>query len=349
MSHAQQFPHRGGPAQAAALEFAATLLPAWGFPRDTDIALADVQGVNNQTFLVRYRQQRYVLRVTGFLTVADVRAEHRILRRLRQGDLPFRVPEPVAARDGRTVVETSSGPATLCHWLPGVRPGVGSEMAFERLGRAVALADAALAEVPLGTALRDWRTDPRWVRPGDPSAEVVVDGLRSAGMSAEHGELLEAAARRAGGWWPDPDGLPAQVIHADLTPANLLADPDTGEVTGLLDFELSGAGFRVQDVMAALYHSTALSAPEWPRRTAAFLHGCASVSRFEPAEVAALPELLIAQSLGSVLWRAVRWREGHAQFGDVIARVDKLEANTRWLAANEDAFVSVAAAANTRS
>jgi homoserine kinase type II len=134
MSQAQQFPHQGSSARAGALEFAATLLPAWGFRRDTDIALADARGVNNQTFLVRHRRQRYVLRVTGFLSFAEVRAEHRILRRLRQGDLPFRVPEPVAAPNGQTVIETPAGPATLCRWLPGVRPGVGSEMAPPRPG-----------------------------------------------------------------------------------------------------------------------------------------------------------------------------------------------------------------------
>jgi hypothetical protein len=47
------------------------------------------QGTNNRTFLVRHRQQRYVLRVSGFLSVAEVRAEHRILRRLRQGRAAF--------------------------------------------------------------------------------------------------------------------------------------------------------------------------------------------------------------------------------------------------------------------
>jgi homoserine kinase type II len=348
MSQSRRMFAGGGPARAAGLEFAATLLPLWGFPRDTDITPADVQGVNNQTFLVRHRQRRYVLRVTGFLSVAEVRAEHRITRRLRHGDLPFQVPEPVAALNGQTVIETPAGPATLCRWLPGVSPGTDGGMAFERLGRAVGVVDAALAEVSMGDALRDWRTDPRWVRPDDPPADVLFDELRSAGISAEQIEVLTAAARRAGRWWPDADGLPAQVIHGDITPANLLADPDTGEVTGLLDFELAGAGFRVQDVLAALYHSTALSAPDWPRRTAAFLRGCATVSRLEPAEVAALPELLIAQSLGSVLWRAVRWRAGLAHLGDVTARVDRLEASTRWLAANEDKFLSVAAAANAR-
>jgi len=59
--------------------------------------------------------------------------------------------------------------------------------------------------------------------------------------------------------------------------------------------------------------------------------------------------LLIAQSLGSVLWRAVRWRAGLARFGDVIARVERLEANTRWLGANEGTFVFVATAVNAAS
>ena len=349
MSQAQHSPHQGGSAHAAELEFAAALLPLWGLRGSTQIALLDRQGVNNQTFLVRQQLERYVLRVSTFLTVAEVSAEHRILGQLRRSDLPFLVPEPVAGPDGRTVIETSAGPATLCRWLPGVRPGVGTEMAFQRLGRAVGLVDAALADVPLAVAIRDWRSDPRWVRPQDPHADVLADELRSAGMGAGQAGLVTAAARRAGRWWPRTDGLPAQVIHGDLTPANLLADPGTGEVIGLLDFELAGAGFRVQDVMAALYHSTALTTPDWPRRTAAFLRGCSSVTRLQPAEIAALPELLIAQSLGSVLWRAVRWREGLVPFGDVIARVERLEANTRWLAENEGRFLFVATAASAGS
>jgi len=121
MPQSRRSPQEGGPALAG-LEFAAALLPLWGFPPDADIALAGEQGTNNRTFLVRHGQQRYVLRVSGFLSVAEVRAEHRILRWLRQGGLPFQVPEPVAAPGGRTVVETPAGPAAVCRWLPGVRP-----------------------------------------------------------------------------------------------------------------------------------------------------------------------------------------------------------------------------------
>jgi homoserine kinase type II len=331
------------------LNFAAALLPLWGVPPGSGIAPAGEQGTNNQTFLVSYGQQRYVLRVSGFLSAEDVRAEHRILRRLRQGRLPFQVPEPVAAPGGRTVIETAAGPASLCRWLPGVHPGMDGEAAFERLGRTAGHLSAALADVPLADALRDWRTDPRWIRPDDPPVTAVCGELRSAGMSAGQAELLDAAASRVGRWWPQARDLPAQVIHGDLAPSNVLTQPGTGEVTGLLDFELAGAGFRVQDIMAALYNSTALSVPDWPRRTAAFLRGCASVRRLEAAEAAALPELLLVRSVGSALWRAARWRAGLGNFSEVTDHVSRLEETTRWLAANESAFLSVATAANTGS
>jgi len=303
MSQSRRSVQGGGPAPAD-LEFAAALLPLWGFPPDAYLAPADEQGTNNRTFLVRYREQRYVLRISGFLSVAEVCAEHGILRRLRQSGLPFQVPEPVAASNGRTVIATTAGPAAVCRWLPGVHPGMDGEAAFERFGRAGGLLGAALADVALGDALRDWRTDPRCVQPGDPPVDALCGELRSAGMSAEQAEVLGAAARRAGRWWPSTDGLPPQVIHGDLAPSNVLVDSDTGEVAGLLDFELAGVGFRVQDILAALYNSAALRAPDWPDRTAAFLRGCATVRRLEPAEVAALPELLNARSLGAVLWRA---------------------------------------------
>jgi Ser/Thr protein kinase RdoA (MazF antagonist) len=100
-------------------------------------------------------------------------------------------------------------------------------------------------------------------------------------------------------------------------PSNVLADTDTGEVTGFLDFELAGAGFRVQDILAALYNSTALGAQDWPRRMAA----CASVCRPESAEVTALPELLIVRSLGSVLWRAARWHAGRGHSTGLSGRL----------------------------
>jgi Ser/Thr protein kinase RdoA (MazF antagonist) len=119
-------------------------------------------------------------------------------------------------------------------------------------------------------------------------------------------------------------------------------------VAGLLDFELAGAGFRVQDILAALYNSTALGAPDWPRRTAAFLRGCASVRRLEPPRwrAARAAHRPVAR-LRPVVGRQVARRAWALRLG--TAHVGRLEATTRWLAANGDTFLSVAAAANVGS
>lgn len=326
------------------LEGARALLPRWGLSLDTDISPARAPGTNNRTFLVRHRRQRYVLQISQFVSTAEVRAEHRILQCLRRGHLPIQVPDPVTACDGQTVIETAAGAATVCRWLPGVTPTMDGPAAFGRYGQAAGLLSAALAAVPLDTAVRDWRTDPLWIWPDGLPVGVLCGELRTAGMSAAQVNLIEAAASRAGRWWPAAAGLPVQVIHGDLAPSNMLASRETGEVTGLLDFEFAGAGFRVQDLLAALYNSPALDEPDWPRGTAAVVRGWVSVRHLEAAEVAALPELLIARSLGSVLWRAAKWRAGLAAFSEVTGRARRLE-TIMHVTASGGAFAPVVAAA----
>ena len=70
----------------AELELLAGLASSWGFPADTRIARAE-RGTNNQTFMLRGGDQRFVLRVSQTLSAAQVRAEHGILRRLRLAGL----------------------------------------------------------------------------------------------------------------------------------------------------------------------------------------------------------------------------------------------------------------------
>jgi homoserine kinase type II len=116
---------------------------------------------------------------------------------------------------------------------------------------------------------------------------------------------LKSAARRVAAWWPGADSeLPVQVVHGDPAASNTLVDERTGEVTALLDFEIAGADFRVQDLVAGLLQSGALEGPRWQRRTAALVRGNFSARRLSHAEVRALPELLLCRSVGSVLWRA---------------------------------------------
>jgi homoserine kinase type II len=328
----------------------AELLPAWGLSAGAGAEIARAgQGSNNQTFLVAQGGRRFVLRISQNLSVAQVQAEQRLLGWLRRANLPFAVPEPVATTSGLTVIETPAGPGTLCRWLPGVRPDLGREPALERFGRAVGMLGEAMQRVPLADAPWDWRGDAFPIRVDGAAGEALWRELRAAGVSGEQAALLEAASRRVAQWWAGAVGtLPVQVVHGDLAASNALADPGpnpgAGQVTALLDFEIAGADFRVQDFLVALHQSGALDAAQWQRRTAAFLRGHASVRQLTGAEVRALPELLLSRSLGEVLWRAGRWRRGQAQIAEVIDRIYRLETTLRWLAASGEDLVSLVGA-----
>ena len=196
--------------------------------------------------------------------------------------------------------------------------------------------------------MRDWRTDPRWVRPDDPPVDVLCGELRSAGISAEQAELLDAAADRAGRWWPGADSLPAQVIHGDLAPSNVLADPDTGLVTGLLDFELAvpASGYRTSWPRCTTPRRSPCRIGHVTRRLSARLRLGQSpgARRGSGAARTAHRSLARLRTLANLQWRA-----GIGNIGEVIGHVGRLEATTRWLAANGDAFLSVAATANAGS
>ena len=331
------------PQPAPLPQFLPHLLAAWqlGTDADTDISRPE-HGTNNQTFLVARAGQRFVLRISENLILAQVQAEQRLLRRLGRAGLPFAVPEPLAATDGKTVIETPAGPATLSRWLPGVLPDFGSEAALERFGRAVGVLGQALQQVPPADAPQDWLSSPLPVPVDGPDGEGLWRELRAAGVSGEQAALLARLAAGFTQWWAGAVGtLPVQVVHGDLAASNVLADPETGRVSALLDFEIAGAYLRVQDFMVALYQSGALEGPAWPGRSAAFARGHASVRALTAAEVETLPELLVSRLVGSVLWRAARWRRGQARLVEVVDRIDRLETTMRWLAVHGEELVAL--------
>jgi homoserine kinase type II len=134
-------------------------------------------------------------------------------------------------------------------------------------------------------------------------------------------------------------------VHGDLGASNMLVDERTGEMTGVLDFELAGPEARVQDLLAGLLLSGALAGPGWARRTAALVRGDAAVLRLGQAEIMAVPDLLVSRCVGSVFWRAGRWRRGQSALSDVAGRVAVLEATETWLTVHRGRLLSVLAAA----
>jgi homoserine kinase type II len=308
----------------------AWLLAYWGIPPWARLTAA--HGTNNQTFVVRAGSARWVLRISQNLTQAQVRAELRLLARLRQAGLPFAVPEPVPALTGDFVVETAAGPATVTKWLPGVRPDLSNEQSLERFGRAIGQLSVALGRIPRQDAPHDWLTSPH-VHPEVPDVAELCRELGAAGISSVLTRLLMGFEQ--GTWLTGAGaGLPVQVVHGDVAASNMLADERTGEVTAMLDFEIAGADLRVQDLVVGLKHSGALDSPKWQGRAGALARGYCAAQQLIEAEAAAVPDLLLARAMGTVVWRAGRWRRGQASLDDVTARLHELAAADKWLAAH---------------
>jgi Ser/Thr protein kinase RdoA (MazF antagonist) len=322
----------------------AELLARWGIPAGAAVAPTE-HGTNNRTLQVTAGDRRWFLRISQNLTPAQVQAEHRLLARLARAGLPFAVPAPMPLPDGSTVAVTSGGPATLCEQIPGVRPDLSQEPALERFGRAVAQLRDALAAVPPQDAPYDWQTAPL---PTAPDVAALARDLTAAGLDAARAAVLRDGADRAATAWEGIAGrLPSQVVHADLAAVNVLVTPDTGAVTGILDFETAGYWIRAMELAVALTASGAAKGPGWPRRAAAVARGGTWGNRLTAAELGALPDLILTSGVGSMLWLADQWHHGQSTLPEVASRLDLLAGILRWQTAEGGELVHIVADAGT--
>jgi homoserine kinase type II len=315
----------------------AELLAHWGIGPGAELAPA-ARGSNNRTVLVWQGGRHWVLRISQNLSAGQVLAEHRLLARLRGRNLPFAVPEPIPTIAGDMVIETADGPATLCRRIAGVRPDPRSETVLERVGAGLGALSAAMSDLPPGDAPQDWQGGPLAALPLGVGADELIAELAAAGISAQQAQLLTVSVGRADASWHQCAArhLPIQIVHGDVGPSNVLVDEDSGELTGLLDFEIAGPDCRVQDLVATLMLFGALEGRDWPARAAAFIRGVVSGLHLDPAEIDAVPELLVCRAVGSALWRAGRWRRGLADLDDVAERLRVLAATVAFVAAAGD-------------
>lgn len=299
-------------------------LSAWGLPAPEHVRRPE-RGTNNLVWLI---DESYVLRVYLNLDVARIEAELRLLTALRaRGGLPFAVPEPIADLTGRTV-PTHDGPAVLFPYLAG-RPGDRTNLSdIELAGEALGQLDIALAELPDKLAPVDWRVCLDGVHPAVPSvADLCVeldallpnhDGVRC---------LREGAATVDADYLRLVGELPAQITHGDLATSNILIAAD-GQVSGVLDFEVTGVDIRVNDIVAGLAMAVDWGTGRQEAQRAAFERGYQHVIELESAELAAIPLLLHRRTLGSLIWRAGRWRLGLSDLDDVRDRLNVLAYST---------------------
>lgn len=80
----------------------------------------------------------------------------------------------------------------------------------------------------------------------------------AAAAAPELGERIDALARRIGAAMRRADRGPVVAVHGDFYEANLLVDG--GRVSGLLDLDAAGSGYRVDDLACFLGHLAMLPA-----------------------------------------------------------------------------------------
>jgi aminoglycoside phosphotransferase (APT) family kinase protein len=207
-------------------------------------------GYSGETFLVTGAGEQAVLRLYA-KQPERAAVDQALLERLR-GLLP--VPRVLEAM----TVSAGAGrpPFLLLEALPGDRldvvlpaadeplrrrlaeavTGVLVLLATERMPRAGLFVDAGLEPVPFPAGSAD--------QVGFLEAHLGAPWF--AGLTDDERAGLRAVARRAAGLAARTSRI--ALVHADFNPKNLLVDPATGGVTGVLDWEFAYAGAPLADV-----------------------------------------------------------------------------------------------------
>lgn len=182
--------------------------------------------------------ERFVLKISNATEDPAVLAfQHEALARLDAAGVPCQLPVPTSGGDVLVEVDAGGGSSPLLvrlmTWLPGqplatLPPGERSAALLRDLGWVMGRAARALEGWDHPAAHREFQWEAsRGLRVMDAHAAAVTDPGRAA--------LLATWRRRLA---PLADLLPTLrhgVIHNDANDHNVLIDPETGRVTGLLD------------------------------------------------------------------------------------------------------------------
>lgn len=216
-------------------------------------------------------------------------------------DLP--TPRVIPALDGRPIIATPDGALRLLTWLPGTplahlprTPTLAASV-----GRALGRLDAALASFDHPAAAHHLLWDIQNARDLAPLLPALSDDLRP--------RITAFLARFAATTTPALARLPAQVIHGDFNPHNLLADPgQPSHLTGILDFGDMTRSYRICDLAVAASYLIDPAAP-----LSLLIPLARAYHQENPLtsqELGLLPDLItarLATTLTITAWRAARY------------------------------------------
>jgi Ser/Thr protein kinase RdoA (MazF antagonist) len=281
--------------------------------------------MSNETYLVTSSAGEHVLRIYVGKSLAAIRFEHEVLKRLVGAELPFRVPQalPDARADTVALDVDTARHCALFRRIPGETLYEADPALVTRAAQAFARLDLALGaiertDVPSPVFSGDMRAMHPAVTDFDQLGELI--GPQATAMierAAETAPLIHAS-------------LPTQLIHGDFSFGNILAR--SGRVRGIVDFEHAGRDVRAMELAAGL--SSVITRPEGEALWRALLRGYLGTLPLDPAEIAALPALAVLHWAVIVVWWAGRALEGHPFPDGLAVLVERAMGVEQWVDAH---------------
>jgi 4-aminobutyrate aminotransferase-like enzyme/Ser/Thr protein kinase RdoA (MazF antagonist) len=293
--------------------------------RDTyglGVSVRSLPGERDRNFHLHNSADRrdFVLKILDFNSSPEAtECQLRVLEHLAEQDPSLPVPRvhpTVLGGEMGTVAGREGSYATvLIGYLPGELLAGRSPDAplLENLGHTLARLDVALRgffHPGLGQRLAwDARRLPELV---EHAAAVESPDLRRSVLNAAAALEERLPALRS---------LPSQAIHGDCHPHNVLVDPGSGRISGILDFGDMLHAPRVLECAVAL--AELLAEERMPlEMLPSLLTGYARRTPLEPAELALLYDLILGRHAATILvhaWRARHDAEGARRLDASIA------------------------------
>lgn len=304
-------------------------------------------GWNNTTYFVGNPTKRAVLRIYDtHKDKAKIEFEHAVLQQLEARSLPFKIPVPLLATTGETMIQLGESGKFAClfRYIDGDSPAEQESDYLESFGETAGVLSAVLAEVNPGLtpAYRPYYE----LRTSYPlcSAEVIRElCLNPPEPFADLGEELKMLYRAYERITDSLGGLkelPHQLVHGDLNASNLLVQSsDHSLVAALLDFEFCTFDVRVMEPAVIL--SGLLGQGEEKMMIRDFSRGFSRKVRLSPAEINAVPVLMLLRKIDVFLHFVSRYLEGTDESEVLYEQTRLLSADLNQLSAGTAAILTI--------
>lgn len=245
--------------------------------------------------------ETYVLKIANAAEPeAAIQFQNRALRHLEKTDPGLPVPRIMATRNGQDCVRVDGCLTRLLTWLDG--PLMHQRPRTQAMRRALGEVHARLHGALAGLAGPEASEPLLWDIQHTAQLEPLLKHIPADRRGVVELALQRFKARVA----PALSLLPAQVVHNDLNPHNVIVSDDGGAVTGIIDFGDMVHAPRICDVaIAAAYHVRRDGDPFADIMD--YVGAYHAASPLSAGERGVLTDLIVSRTAASVListWRA---------------------------------------------